>query len=74
MMPVLASIVDQIVELSVPEVWSLFFDPALRAVNRRIEVTQTLNTCQRIGAVILRCSNVLTRVLVRKSNECPLSG
>ncbi len=46
MIPVFASIVVQIVELSVPKVWSLFWPPVLRVVKRRIDVTQTLSACQ----------------------------
>lgn len=46
MIAVLASMVVQIVELSVPCIWSLFLDPVLRVVIRKIDVMQTLTGCQ----------------------------
>ena len=42
MIPVFASIVVQMVELSVPKVWSLFLELVSSVVMRRIEVMQTL--------------------------------
>ena len=45
MIAVLASMVVQIVELRVPYIWSLAFDPTLRVVIRRIDVMQTLTGC-----------------------------
>ena len=46
MIAVLASMVVQIVELSVPYIWSLALDPVLRVVIRKIDVMQTLTACQ----------------------------
>lgn len=46
MIAVLDSIVVQIVELSVPYIWSLALDPVLRVVIRKIDVMQTLTGCQ----------------------------
>lgn len=46
MIAVLASMVVQIVELSVPYNWSLSLDPVLRVVIRKIDVMQTLTGCQ----------------------------
>ena len=46
MIAVLASMVVQIVELSVPYIWSLALDPVLRVVIRKIAVMQTLTACQ----------------------------
>lgn len=42
MIAVLASMVVQMVELSVPYIWSLVLDPVLRVVIRKIDVMQTL--------------------------------
>ena len=38
--------VVQIVESSVPYIWSLDLDPVLRVVIRKIDVMQTLTGCQ----------------------------
>lgn len=46
MIAVLASMVVQIVELSVPYIWSFALDPVLRVVIRKIDVMQTLTGCQ----------------------------
>lgn len=43
---VLASMVVQMVELSVPYIWSLALDPVLRVVIRKIDVMQTLTGFQ----------------------------
>ena len=51
MMPVLASMVVQIVDVRVPWVWSLDLELAFRVVVRRIEVTQTLS---KVSTVVKR--------------------
>ena len=46
MIAVLASIVVQMVELSVPYIWSLALDPVLSVVIRKIDVMHTLTDFQ----------------------------
>ena len=46
MIAVLASMVVQMVELSVPYIWSLALDPVLSVVIRKIDVMQTLTRFQ----------------------------
>lgn len=54
MMAVLASMVVQIVELSVPYIWSLALDPVLRVVIRKIDVMQTLTGSQHSKTRLIR--------------------
>ncbi len=75
MIAVLASIVVQILELSVPYIWSLAFDPVLSVVIRKIDVMQTLTGCQHSKTRIARDAYKPPKAkTIMRPNRCRLGN